>query len=172
VRAGPAVRRAAARARDADDTINAWFVAHSIMLLRVTVGAVFFVFGFLKFFPGVSPAQQLAEQTTQILTLGVIPGDVALVLIATLECTIGLCLLSGRGVRAATVLLSIELVGILSPVILLPGTMFAGPHHAPTLAGQYVLKDVILVAAAMVIASTARGARLVRQGHSAAADSG
>jgi putative oxidoreductase len=42
--------------------------------------------------------------------------------------------------------------------VLLTGRMFAGPHHMPTLEGQYVLKDVILVTATMVIATTVRGA--------------
>jgi uncharacterized membrane protein YkgB len=34
--------------------------------------------------------------------------------------------------------------------------MFDGPHHMPTLEGQYVLKDLILVTAAVVIATAAR----------------
>ncbi len=48
-------------------------------------------------------------------------------------------------------------------MFLLPGRLFAGPYHAPTLEGQYVLKDIILVAAGLVIAAgTFRGGRLVR----------
>jgi len=154
---GRRLRDAYARLHRADHVAHDWFAAHSITLLRITLGAVFFAFGFLKFFPGVSPAEQLAERTTHILTFGLVPDGVALVCIATLECAIGLSLLTGRSVRLALLLLSVELVGILSPVVLLPGQMFGGPHHAPTLAGQYVLKDVILVAAAMVIASWERG---------------
>lgn len=38
--------------------------------------------------------------------------------------------------------------------------LFAGPSHAPTLKGQYVLKDVVLVAAAMVVATGFRGAKI------------
>ena len=52
-------------------------------------------------------------------------------------------------------------VGILSHLILLSDQLFTGPGHAPNLLGQYVLKDVILVAAALVVAALARGARLV-----------
>jgi len=60
-------------------------------------------------------------------------------------------------------LLAVQLIGILAPVVLLTGRLFSGPHHAPTLEGQYVLKDIILVAAGMVIAAgTFRGGRLVR----------
>jgi len=82
---------------------------------------------------------------------------------ATLECAIGLLLIVGRGLRLAVYLLFGELIGILSPVVLLSGRLFAGPHGAPTLEGQYVLKDVVLVAAAMVVtAGSFRGGRLVR----------
>jgi putative oxidoreductase len=65
--------------------------------------------------------------------------------------------------RVAIWLLAIEFIGILAPLFLLTGRLFAGPHNAPTLKGQYVLKDIILVAAALVIAAgTFRGGRLVR----------
>ncbi len=133
------------------------------MALRIAVGVVFLAFGVLKYFPGVSPAENLTKTTTNLLTFGLVPGDVSVVAIATLECFIGLALLFGRFMRPAVWLLAVEFVGILSPVVLLSGRLFAGPHHAPTLEGQYVLKDVILVAAGMVIAAaTFRGGRLVR----------
>jgi hypothetical protein len=50
--------------------------------------------------------------------------------------------------RVAVCLLGVELIGILAPIVLLTGRLFSGPHHAPTLEGRYVLKDVILVATA------------------------
>jgi len=149
---------------DAENRVHAVLVRYSIVALRISIGVVFFAFGVLKYFPGVSPAQNLAETTTHILFLGLIPGGVALVLTATLECAIGLLLISGRGLRVALYLLVLELLGILSPIVLLPGRLFAGPHGAPTLEGQYVLKDIILVAAAMVIAAGSfRGGHLVRE---------
>jgi uncharacterized membrane protein YphA (DoxX/SURF4 family) len=151
------------RARALQDLALRWLIAHSIAILRISLGAVFLGFGALKFFPGVSPAQDLVEHTTDILTFGLIPGPVALVGVATLECLIGLCLLSGRGLRAAVCLLSVQLIGILSPLVLLAARLFDGPHGAPTLEGQYVLKDVILVGAALVIAATVGGAQLTRE---------
>jgi putative oxidoreductase len=138
-------------------------VQHSITALRIAVGAVFLGFGILKYFPGVSPAQNLTEATTHILFLGLVPGNVAIVMIATLECTIGILLLANRGMRLAVWLLAAEFVGILAPLFLLSGRLFAGPHNAPTLEGQYCLKDIILVAAALVIAAgTFRGGRMIR----------
>lgn len=151
----------------ADALAHRWLVAHSIALLRISLGAVFLGFGILKYFPGVSPAQGLAEAATRKLTFGVVPSGATIVVVATLECLIGLFLITGRHLRIAVYLLAVELVGILSPVVLLSGRLFSGPHGAPTLEGQYVLKDVILVGAGMVVAATLRGGRLVRGADSA-----
>lgn len=146
-----------------ENSIHLRLVAHSVGVLRVAVGAVFLGFGVLKFFPGVSPAENLTKATTDLLTFGLVPGGVSIVAVATLECFIGASLIAGRFMRLALWLLALEFVGILSPLVLLPGRLFSGPHHAPTLEGQYVLKDVILVGAAMVIAAaTFRGGRLIR----------
>ena len=152
-----------ARLLHVENVIHHQLVAHSVTVLRIAVGAVFLGFGVLKYFPGVSPAEDLTKVTTNLLTFGLVPDGVSIVAIATLECFIGICLIAGKGMRVAIWLLAIEFVGILSPLVLLPGRLFAGPHDAPTLEGQYVLKDIILVGAGMIIAATTfRGGRLVR----------
>jgi len=140
-----------------DAAIHRVLVAHSIQLLRVAVGLVFLAFGLLKFFPGVSPVEELTIKTTDALSFDLVPGGIAIVLIASLECIIGLLLISGRGLRIAVYLLAGQLIGILAPLVLFSGRLFDGPHHAPTLEGQYVLKDFILVAAGFVVASTLSG---------------
>ncbi len=148
------------RMRALEAAAQRWLIAYSVAILRISVGAIFLGFGMLKFFPNVSPAQDLVEATTSILTFGLVPGGVALVAVATLESVIGLCLLVGRGMRVAVYLLVIALVGILSPIVLLPGRLFSGAGIAPTLEGQYVLKDLVMLGAAFVLAATAGGARL------------
>ena len=157
------MRAARSRFIELENWLHRRLIAYSIPALRLSVGLVFLVFGFLKVFPGVSPAQELVERTTDLLTLGLVPGSVALLAVATLECFIGLCFLAGRWMRLAIWLLAVQFVGILSPLVLLSGDLFGGPGNAPTLAGQYVIKDIVLVAAGMVIAAgTFRGGRLVR----------
>lgn len=141
--------------------LDRWLARHSVALLRWSLGAVFLSFGFLKFFPGVSPAEYVATETTQMLTFGFVSHDAALLGVAVLECTIGLCLLTGRFLGLGLLLLGAALVGIMSPLVLLSGALFSGPGNAPNLLGQYVIKDVILVAAALVVAAIARGARVV-----------
>lgn len=148
------------RLREVESVCQRWLIANSIAFLRISLGVVLLAFGVLKFFPGVSPAQNLVEATTHLLMLGLVPGPVALVFVATLETVVGLWLISGRAQRGAVYLLSVQLVGVLSPLVLLPGRLFAGPHDAPTLEGQYVIKDVILVGAALVLAATLGGGGL------------
>lgn len=143
-----------------EGVVHGWLVRYARAGLRISMGAMFLGFGVLKYFPGVSPAQGLAVTTTRLLTFGLIPDAAALVLIATLECVIGLSLIVGKGLRGTVYLLAVQLVGILSPLVLLPARLFSGPFHAPTLEGQYVLKDIVLVAAAMVIATSFRGSRI------------
>lgn len=158
-----APRDLSARLRAAELAVHRWLVAHSITILRLTLGAIFLGFGLLKFFPNISPAQDLVERTTGILLLGLVPGSVALVLVAVMETVIGLCLLTGRAMGPLIYLLGVQLIGILSPLVLLPARLFGGPHGAPTLEGQYVLKDILFVGAALVLAATVGGARLTSE---------
>jgi uncharacterized membrane protein YkgB len=135
---------------------EAWLTRYSISMLRISLGLVILGFGVLKYFPGVSPAENLVKTTMHVMTFGLVPemSIVAMVVTATLECFIGLSLIIRRGLRVTIYLLLLWVMGILSPVVLLPQRLFSGPDHAPTLEGQYVLKDLILFTASLVIATT------------------
>ena len=143
--------------------VAGWLARSSFSLLRLSLGLVFLVFGALKFFPGVSPAENLSSETMDALTLGLIPDDVRPVLVASLETVIGLLFVSGRYLRLGVALLGVAMVGILSPLVLFPDRLFAGPSNAPTLEGQYVIKDVVLLAAGLVVAAGALGGRLATE---------
>ena len=135
-----------------DVRITAALARVAVPSLRIALGIVFLWFGALKFFPGMSPAEPLAAQTLHILTLGLIPDRVALIGVASLESAIGILLLSGRLLRFALALLALEMIGVLSPLVLLPAQMFRGLVE-PTLEGQYVLKDIVVAAAGLVVAA-------------------
>jgi putative oxidoreductase len=136
-----------------------WLAAHSVAALRISLGLVILGFGALKYIPGASPAEDLAMQTTEALTFGIVSGQVAVVATALVETFIGLVLLTGRFLRVGLIAMAGWLGGILAPAVLFPEQMF--PGGLPSLAGQYVLKDIILVAAAGVVAAHALGARLM-----------
>jgi putative oxidoreductase len=129
-----------------------WLGRRSVDILRISLGLVFLGFGALKFFPGASPAEGLVTRTLDTLTFGVIDGRYAVLLTALMECFIGLTLVSGRFLRTGLLVLGMSLVGIMSPLVLFFGDLFPG---APTLEAQYVLKDIVLAAAGLVIAAKA-----------------
>jgi uncharacterized membrane protein YphA (DoxX/SURF4 family) len=138
-----------------------WLARHSALFARISLGFVFLAFGFLKFFSGVSPAEEISEQAMTEMTLGLIPADAGRLMVALLETTIGLSLLTGRYLRVGIALLALAMVGVMSPLVLFPDELFAGEYRAPTLEGQYVLKDIVLLAAANLVAIRARGAEIV-----------
>jgi len=124
----------------------------SVAALRIALGAVFVVFGALKFFPGVSPVEELVSKTWEKLTFGLVDGQAALVATAVIEVAAGALLIAGGAfARVGLVVLALAFVGILSPIVLLPAEVF-GPV-GPTLTGQYIFKNVVLIAAALVVAS-------------------
>lgn len=143
--------------------ITSWLVGHSIALLRIGLGIVFVGFGSLKLFPDVSPAEDLAVDTLDFLTFGVVPARVGVAILATLECAIGLGLITGKFLRLTLVLLGFQMIGAISPLFLFSAELFSGPFHAPTLEGQYVIKDVVLISAGLVIGATLHGGRLVAE---------
>ena len=138
-----------------------WLGRRSVDILRVSLGLIFLGFGVLKFFPGASPAEALVMRTVDTLTFGIIHGRPAVLLTAVMECFIGITLISGRLLRTGLLVLGFSLVGILSPLLLFFGDLFPG---TPTLEAQYVLKDVVLAAAGLVVAVKALTAMPVRIG--------
>ena len=144
-----------------DTALSRWMGRHGVTLLRVSLGLVFLWFGFLKFFPNLSPAQDLATRTIEALTLGKVPPPVSLPLLAAWECLIGLGLLTGLFVRATLFLMFVQMAGTITPVFLYPQEVFHRFPYAPTLEGQYIIKNLVLISAGLVIGATVRGGELV-----------
>jgi len=134
---------------------------HAIDLLRISIGVVFVWFGVLKFFPGLSPAEELAARTISVLSFGQIPPSVSLPMLAALETAIGLGLLSGRFLRVTLLLLLLQMAGTVTPLVLFPHETFRVFPIAPTLEGQYIIKNIVLVSAAILIGATVRGGMLI-----------
>jgi uncharacterized membrane protein YkgB len=142
------------------ERLAGFLTAHSITILRISLGVVFLVFASFKYVSGASPAEDLAVATVDKLTFGMVAGSSALLFTAITETIIGITLLTGRFVKVGLVVMATAMVGILSPLVLFPDQMWA--DNGPTLTGQYVFKDIVLVAGAMVVAAHALGARLRR----------
>ena len=146
-----------------DAQITRWMAKHGVRLLRISLGVVFFWFGFLKFFPGMSPAQDLASRTIDLLTFGKVPAWVAINVLAAWESAIGIGLLVGIFMRATLALLFVQMLGTILPLFFFPREAFTHFPYAPTLEGQYIIKNIVLVSAGIVIGATVRGGALVSQ---------
>ena len=146
-----------------DVIIVRWLARYSLPFLRIGMGTVFLWFGALKFFPGLSPATDLAVRTIDTLTFGFIPSNISLILLATLETAIGLGFLTGRHMRLALGLLVFQMAGALTPLALFPRDAFIHFPYAPTLEGQYIIKNLVLIGAGLVIGSTVRGGQIVAE---------
>lgn len=144
----------------ADRRITGFLARVGVPAVRVALGIVFFWFGVLKLFPGLSPAEDLAARTIESLSFGAITPSVSLPILAIWECLIGLGLLTGRFLRATLLLLALQMLGTLTPLFLFPDETWTRFPYAPTLEGQYIIKNVVLIAGAMVVGSTVRGGRI------------
>jgi uncharacterized membrane protein YphA (DoxX/SURF4 family) len=144
---------------DATDVrITKWMARHGLVILRVALGVVFVWFGALKLVPGLSPAEDLVRATVPIL-----PGGLFLPVLAIWEIIIGLGFLTGRALRLTILLLFLQMPGTLAPTVLLPERVFTVFPFGLTLEGQYIVKNLVLIAAALVIGATVRGGRLTAE---------
>jgi uncharacterized membrane protein YkgB len=139
-----------------DRRITAWMSKYGLLLLRLSIGIVFFWFGILKFFPGLSPAQDLAIRTIDLLSFGLVSGKTALYILATWEVLIGIGLLTGIYMRITLFLLFLQMIGTMSPVFLFPAEVFTKVAYAPTLEGQYIIKNLVIISAGIVLGATVR----------------
>lgn len=140
-----------------DRRITTWMARYGILILRISLGVVFFWFGVLKFFPGLSPAQDLATRTIDVLTFGLVSPAAAINILAVWECLIGLGLIFGLFMRVTLLLLFVQMVGTVLPVFFFPAEVFTRIPYAPTLEGQYIIKNLVLISAGLVIGATVRG---------------
>ena len=143
-----------------DRRVTHWLAEHGLTLLRISIGLIFVWFGVLKFWPGLSPADQLATETIDRLFFGLITEDLARVLLAILETTIGIGLVTGKFMRFTLLLLVGQMLGAATPLFLFPEVTWSN-LFVPTLEGQYILKNIVLVSAGLTIGATVRGGRLV-----------
>ena len=149
----------------ADRRITAWLGRHGVMLSRISLGIVFLWFGALKFFPSLSPAAELASRTIETITLGRVPPEPGLLVLAAWESLIGLGLLTGRFLRVTLLLLALQMIGTMLPLVLFPNETFVIFPFAPNLEGQYIIKNLVLLSAATVVGGTLRGRGLPPEPH-------
>ena len=144
-----------------DTFLTSLMAKYGIVLLRLSLGVVFLWFGALKFFPGLSPAEDLAARTISQITFGLLQPQTAVFILAVWESLIGIGLIFNLFMRATLFLLWVQMLGTITPIFFFPNEVFAVFPIAPTLEGQYIIKNIVLVSAGLIIGATVRGGRVV-----------
>ncbi len=137
--------------RDVDKRITLWLGHYGLKALRFSVAIVFIWFGLLKVV-NYSPAIELVTQTIYWFNPSwVIP------FLGWWEVIIGFCFLFRPLIRTGIALLAPQMVGTFLPLVILPHITFQqGSFLLPTLEGQYIIKNLVIISAAMVIGATVR----------------
>jgi uncharacterized membrane protein YphA (DoxX/SURF4 family) len=124
---------------------------NALALLRISIGVIYLWFGALKFFHGYSPAEDLAINTIHKLTFGLIPQPVTIILLAAWECAVGILLIAGKWLRTVFIFLFVHMVCTFTPLLFFPSLSFNFPPYGFTLVGQYIMKNIIIICAALVL---------------------
>ena len=122
-----------------------------ITFLRYSLGAIYIWFGILKPF-GLSPAQELVENTVYWFD----NPKTFVPILGWWEVVIGLTMCIKPLIRVSIFLLFIQMPGTFLPLILLPEVCFSNFPFGLTLEGQYIVKNLIIISAALVVGSTVR----------------
>ncbi|WOO42402.1 hypothetical protein [Rubellicoccus peritrichatus] len=133
-----------------DEAIIGVLQKYGVLLLRLSLAVIFMWFGLLKVF-GVSPAEELVKNTVYWL-----PPDVFLPILGYWEALIGFFLLWRPLIRVSLLLLLLQMPGTALPLLLLPHVCFTQPPFGLTMEGQYIIKNLVLISAAIVVGGTAR----------------
>lgn len=138
-----------------DRAITYWMARYGLLLMRIGLGVVFFWFGALKLIPGASPAEQLVRDTIVL-----VDPDWFIPVLAIWEMAIGLGLIFGRFMRITLLLLFLQMPGTALPLLVLPDAVWVQFPFVLTLEGQYIIKNLVLVTAGIVLGGTVRGGYL------------
>jgi len=123
----------------------------NIDIMLVSIGVVYLWFGILKFFPSMSPAEELAKNTINKLTFELIPSQISFYTLAIWETSVGIMLILGIFKRYALFLALVHMFFTFTPLILFPEISFKYLPFSFTIIGQYILKNIIIVSAILVL---------------------
>ena len=123
------------------ERLNNW----SLPVLRVSLGIVFIWFGALKPF-GDSPANEVITKTIYWFD-----PDIFIPILGFWEIIIGICLIYTPLIRVGLFLLALQMPGTFLPLVLRPEICFIDAPFNLTLEGQYIIKNLVLIGAAMVV---------------------
>ncbi|MEK6968683.1 MAG: hypothetical protein AABX51_08745 [Nanoarchaeota archaeon] len=126
---------------------------YGLKFLRYSIAVVFIWFGALKVV-GYSPASELAAKTVYWLDPGFFVP-----FLGCWEVLIGVCFLFRPFLRFGILILAPQMAGTFLPLVLLPQVVYQnGNILLPTLEGQYIIKNLVIISASMVIGAHVKDA--------------
>ncbi|MEM8533913.1 MAG: DoxX family protein [Chloroflexota bacterium] len=141
-----------------DERITRFMAGYGMVLLRVSIGIIFLWFGALKLIDGGSPAEGLIQATVTFIS-----PDWFIPFLAVWEILIGLGFITGLYLRVTIFLLFCQMPGTFLPIIVRPDLVFTTFPIGLTMEGQYIIKNLVVVSAALVIGATLRYRRLSKR---------
>lgn len=138
-----------------DKAISAFMARWGIVALRVSLGVIFIWFGILKPF-GMSPAEDMVIKTVDWMP--VLSAHGWLSVIGWWEVLIGVTFLFRKTLRLAIALLAMQMAGTFMPLVMLPEITYQAGRfpYGLTMEGQYIVKNMLIIAAALVVGGTVR----------------
>ena len=120
-------------------------------ILAIGIGIIYIWFGTLKYFPGLSPAEELAKNTIDALTFNLIPSSVSIILLAIWESLLGIFFILNIYRRRVIEIAIVHMVLTFTPLFLFPEQVFTNAPFQPTLLGQYIFKNIIIIGALLTL---------------------
>ena len=136
---------------DLDIFVTEFMSKWGVTLLRYSLGIIYIWFGALKPL-GLSPAQELVENTVYWFE----NPKTFVPILGIWEVVIGITMIIKPLIRISIILLFIQMPGTYIPLVLFPEVCITTFPIGLTLEGQYIVKNLIIISAALVVGSTVR----------------
>jgi len=128
-----------------------WLLKNAINLMPISIGVVYVWFGMLKFFPALSPAELLAERTIEMAFFDLVEGHVYILFLAGWEVMLGVAFLLNYKLKTMIPVMLFHMLCTIIPVFATPEEVFSYFPYGLTLTGQYIVKNFVLVTAALFL---------------------
>ena len=139
------------RVRELDKRMLAFMNAYGVHLLRLSLATVFIWFGALKVI-GKSPVHDLVARTVYW-----VDPDVFVPILGAWEIVVGVGLLFAAALRVTLFLFWMQMAGTFLVLVVRPDIAFQhGNFLLLTTEGEFVIKNLVLIAAGLVVGSTVR----------------
>lgn len=132
----------------------------SMDILRLSTGIIYIWFGILKFFPASSPAESIVSDTLSSISFGLLKGHIPVIVLGIVEIGIGFGFLF-KQLKYAVPIMYFQMLGTVLPLFLFIDKTWEDFPFVPSLLGQYIIKNLVFISAAIVMGAVAGGAKLI-----------